>query len=96
MEAAIESLKSLKLGEKPNYTKIAKEYGVSRTTLSRRHRGIQGTRAAKVDSMRLLNPTQENQLLLYIKGLCTRGLPPIREMIRNFAVDIVKKELGKN
>jgi hypothetical protein len=28
MEAALESLKSLKLGETPNYTKTAKEYGV--------------------------------------------------------------------
>jgi uncharacterized protein YerC len=43
LEATLAALKSLKLGESPNYTWIAKEYGVSRTTLSRRHRGVQGT-----------------------------------------------------
>jgi len=63
IEAALESLKSLKLGEKPNYTAIAKKYGVGRSTLSRRHRGLQGTHAQKVNFMRLLNTTQSKQLI---------------------------------
>ena len=40
LEAALESLKSLKLGESPNYTQVAKKYGCERSTLSRRHRGV--------------------------------------------------------
>ena len=55
MELALELLKSLKLGEKPNYTQVAKEYGVERSMLSRRHRGVWGTQAEKWENQRLLN-----------------------------------------
>jgi len=37
IEAALDSLKSLKLGETPNYAEISKKYGCDRNTLSRRH-----------------------------------------------------------
>jgi hypothetical protein len=57
MEAALESLKSLKPGEKPNYMQVAKKYSVERLTLSRRHRGVQGSCTEKVDISRLLNAT---------------------------------------
>ena len=40
IEAALDLLKSLKLGETPNYAKISKKYGRDRNTLSRRHRGV--------------------------------------------------------
>ena len=43
IEAAIEALKSLKLGESPNYTIVAKQYGVDRTTLSGRHCRVTGS-----------------------------------------------------
>ena len=55
MELALESLKSLKLGEKPNYTQVAKKYGVERSILSRHHWGVQGTYAEKCKNQRLLN-----------------------------------------
>lgn len=95
IEAALEALKSLKLGETPNYTKIANEYGVERSTLSRRHRGVCGTREHKYENHRHLNAQQERELLKYIDGLCKRGLPPTREMIRNFAEEITGKSIGK-
>ena len=50
LEAALESLKLLKLGESPNYTQVAKKYGCERSTLSRRHRGVQGTYAVKTEN----------------------------------------------
>jgi hypothetical protein len=37
LKAALASLKSLKLGDKPNYAQVAKKFGCSRVTLSRRH-----------------------------------------------------------
>lgn len=43
LELALESLKSLEIGEKPNYTQVAKKYGVGRDRLARYHRGVQGS-----------------------------------------------------
>jgi len=39
------ALAALSLQSKPNYTQTAKEYGVDRSTLSRRHRNITGSKA---------------------------------------------------
>ena len=95
IETALESLKSLKIGEKPNYKQTAKKYGVSRTTLRRRHRGLQGTQKEKWEKQRLLNATQEKELVRYVEKLCSRGLPPSKSMIHNFAAEIAKQEPGK-
>src|SRR5262245_26819128 len=95
IEAAIAALESLDIGEKPNYSKIAAQYGVDRSTLSRRHRGVTRSAAEKHENDRLLNTRQEYDLLQYIKKLNTRGLPPSREMIRNFASEIARKPAGK-
>jgi hypothetical protein len=65
-KAALESLKSLKLGETPNYTQTAKKYSVDCTGLSRCYRGLQGTCAEKYENNRLLNTIQEQQLVQYI------------------------------
>jgi hypothetical protein len=65
-KAALESLKSLKLGETPNYTQTAKKYSVDCTGLSRCHRGLRGTCAEKYENDRLLNTIQEQQLVQYI------------------------------
>ena len=40
INAALEAIASLDLGKKVNYTQIAKEFGVDRSTLSRRARGV--------------------------------------------------------
>jgi hypothetical protein len=40
IKAAIEAINLLETGDSINYTKIAKEFGVDRTTLLRRHRGV--------------------------------------------------------
>ena len=41
IDLALAELASLKAGEKLNYTAVAKKYSVNRTTLSKRHRGLQ-------------------------------------------------------
>ena len=38
------ALAALDLQSKPNYTQTVNKYGVDRTTLSRRHRNITGSR----------------------------------------------------
>jgi hypothetical protein len=41
IEAALAAIESLEPGEHFTYTEIADKYGVDRTTLSRRYRGVQ-------------------------------------------------------
>jgi len=50
MDSIEAALAVLDLQSKPNYTQTAKEYGVDRSTLSRRHRNITGTKADGYDS----------------------------------------------
>jgi len=63
IEAALEALKSLDIGEKPNYAEIARKYGVERTTLSRRYRRVTQSTTEKYQNHQLLNPTQESKLV---------------------------------
>lgn len=65
LDAALQSILSLKPGEKPNYTQIAKKYGVGRDRLARRHRGVQGSRAEKYENERLLTPAREGAYTKY-------------------------------
>jgi hypothetical protein len=48
------ALDALRLQSKPNYTQTAKEYGVERSTLSRRHRNITGSKADGYDNQSFL------------------------------------------
>lgn len=85
------ALQQLALQEKPNITATAKQYGVSRTTLSRRFRGVQSTRESQYDNLGLLSHQQERDLVAYIKNLTRRGLPPTPQMVTTFAFDISKQ-----
>ena len=67
IEAALAAIKSQEPGENICYTKIAQEYGVNRSTLSRRHRGQTASRTASAEERRNLHPQQEQQLLRYIE-----------------------------
>jgi hypothetical protein len=83
--------------ETPNYTKIAKEYSVHRTTLSRHHRGIQTTRAeATTQSRSALSKDQQLELISYINKLSERGFPPANATVRFMAEEIAGRQLGKN
>ena len=88
IEAALAALESLKPGEPFTYTEYADKYGCNRTTLSKRHRGVQGTRAAQYESQRVLNDEQSRTLVEWVNRLTQRGLPPSNEMLRNFAKEI--------
>jgi transposase-like protein len=89
MDAAIEAIKSLKPGDSINYTKIAKEFGVNRITLSRRHKGIQRSRRDQYEEQRVLNEQQAKDLIKYIDKLSGKGLYISHEMLWNFAKELV-------
>lgn len=95
MEAALEECRSLGFNVKPNFTQIAKKYGCDRSALSKRYRGICSSKQNQYQNQRLLNNQQEETLIKYIDELCKRSLPPSRQMIRNFAQEIVQKEIGR-
>ena len=97
MQAIDKALKDLASQESPNYGATARKYGIDRTTLSRRHRGLARSRAVNVANTKsLLTPQQEKELVDYINKLSVFGLPPVISMIRNFTFDISKKTPGKN
>ena len=96
IEAAIAAVHALEPGEKFSYTKIASQFGVNRTTLVRRCQGLQASRATEASTRRNLSPQQELELVRYIKGLTKRGLPPTREMIRNFSSEVAHQQLSES
>ncbi|KAI9046208.1 transposase [Aspergillus affinis] len=88
IEAALTEIQSLKPGERLNYNKIAKKHGVHRSTLSRRHHGLQGSRQDQYENQQILNSQQYKELIKWINNLTERGLPPSQSMLRNFAKEI--------
>ena len=85
MEAIEAALASLELSDSVNYAQTAREYGVSDTTLRRRHQGKQ--HKAAFGSKSLLTDAQEQVLISHIKRLSERGIPPTPQMVRNFAAE---------
>jgi DNA-binding Lrp family transcriptional regulator len=95
MAAINKAIEAAKSQESPNYSEIARTYGVSRSTLSKRVRGIQQSGSEYYQSTRLLSPLQERVLIDHINHLTKIGLPPTPAIVRNFTREISGKELGK-
>ncbi|KAF1963881.1 hypothetical protein BU23DRAFT_640646 [Bimuria novae-zelandiae CBS 107.79] len=96
IQAAIDEIESREQGEDFSYTEVATRYGINRSTLSRRHRGVTASRAATTNDQQKLNLQQEQELVRYIKGLTERHIPPTREMIQNFASAIAKELVSES
>ncbi|KAF6528230.1 hypothetical protein HZS61_008880 [Fusarium oxysporum f. sp. conglutinans] len=97
MAAIDTALEFLKTSGSINYAATAKKFECDETTLRRRHQGKQRARR-DADSLykSRLSKQQEQDLVTYIRKLSLRGIPPTLSMIRNFAQDIAKIEVGKN
>ena len=93
IEAALNDLRSQ---NPPQYDPTARKYGVDRSTLSHRHRGITGPKQNTRDSRSLLSIQQEKDLVNYINWLTIRGTPPTNSMVKTLAYDICKIRPGKN
>ena len=96
IDEAIAELESHDPGEDFSLSKVAKKWGVDRSTLSRRWGGLTGPRSEGYAQQQALSPQQELELVRYIKALTKRSLPPTREMVTNFASSIAKRELGES
>ena len=96
MDSIEAALADLALQEAPNYGATAKKYGCDRSTLSRRHRGVTGSKTDARSSKSLLSIQQQKTLVDYINKLTARGLPPTQSMVANFAQDICHKPPGKS
>ena len=82
---------------KPNVSAIAKKWKVDRTTLPRRFEGQTTSRATFFSERRqCLTSEQEERLVDQINRLTNRGIPPTSQMVKNFAEEIIGREVGKN
>jgi hypothetical protein len=94
IQDAIEDIESLDPCDTFSYREIAVKHNVDRTTLSRRHRGLQASREAKELNQAKLHPQQVQELVDYIKLLTARRLSPTRIMIGNFASTMAKSRVS--
>ena len=81
IDAAMAFIAGLPPDDQINYAQISKQFKYDRSALSKRHRGITGSRHAQYQKQRNLNDQQEKSLIKYINGLCARGLIPSRRII---------------
>ncbi|KAF1364640.1 hypothetical protein EJ07DRAFT_97400 [Lizonia empirigonia] len=94
LNQALAEIAQLSPSKKIQYTQIAEKYGVERSTLSRRHRGVTRSRDATDEDRQNLNPQQEKDLVKYIEQLNKQRLPPTRDMIQNFASGVAQKRVS--
>ena len=74
--------------ENPIYAQIAEKHGVKRSTLSRRHKGVIGSRAEYKELYSLLNNTQAKRLINEINQFSNYNTPPTVAIVRAFAFNI--------
>src|SRR5580700_8285912 len=92
IEAAIADLESQDV---PKYRPTANKYFLNHTTLRRRYLGIQLSRAAAGSEYRQrLTIVQEEVLIKHINDLTDRSLPPITQIVKNLAEEIIRRTVG--
>jgi hypothetical protein len=96
IDKAIRAIELQELRDKIVYQEYADKYHVSRSALSRRHRGVSRSKQAYAASKQSLTPQQELELVRYIEKLTKRGLPPTREIIKNFASSIAHQQVSES
>jgi hypothetical protein len=94
IDNAIEDLKSRDPGEHFMLKEVAEKYQVNRSTLGRRWRGVTASWEDGYLNQQALGQQQELELIRYITKLTERGLPPTREMIRNFSSEVAHQQLS--
>jgi hypothetical protein len=94
IEKAIEDLESHESGPQSPYQKYATKWGVDRSTLSRRHRGVSRSVSAAHDTQKNLSTAQQQQLVQYITKLSEQGLAPTKQMVQNFGSAVAGKRVS--
>jgi hypothetical protein len=81
----------------PNYSQVARDFGIERTTLMRRYKGICASRQEATSLYhKLLTDTQEEALISQINKLTVCGPPSTLQIIRNLAEEIISCNISKN
>jgi hypothetical protein len=94
IELAVADLESQ---ESLNYAQTTKKWDIDRSTLSRRHRDITGSKQDQYSyTFKALIDEQEDVLVRYINNLSTRGLSPISQIVRNLAKELAGKDISPN
>ena len=91
------ALAEIELSEDPNYHEIARKFKLTHTTLLRHAKGLTRSRAdfqSKINQN--LNNAQKRILIKQINRLTDRGIPLTSKMVKNFAEEIIGREVGKN
>lgn len=96
IDLALEYLESLGPEEKINYTQIAKKFGVDRSTLSRRHRQVSGSKEDQYSAQALLSKHRTEVLISLVNELAKSGVPLSNARLSEFAKILARKEPGKN
>ncbi|KAF1934513.1 hypothetical protein EJ02DRAFT_308087, partial [Clathrospora elynae] len=94
MEKALEDLELHKGEAEYPIRKTAERYGLSRATLQRKYNQETRTNAEEAEYQKNLTTQQEEELVTYIQDLTSKGLPPTRSMLQNYACVVAKKEVG--
>jgi hypothetical protein len=91
------ALAEIESSEAPDYAAIARKYRLTRSTLSRRARGLTTSRAEFQSQIRqCLTNAQERILINQINRLTERAIPPTSQMVKNFAEEMIGYTVGKN
>ena len=93
IQEAIEYLESREAGDNFSYRQVAKIFGVNRTTLSRRHKGLQVSHEAKCANQQQLNLQQEQEVVKHIERAIRDSLPPTRGILKNFGSAVAQHEV---
>ncbi|KAF1941725.1 hypothetical protein EJ02DRAFT_491038 [Clathrospora elynae] len=94
MEKALKDLELHKGEAEFSIRKTAERNGLSRTTLQRKYNQETRTNAEEAEYQKNLTTQQEEELVTYIQDLTSKGLPPTRSMLQNYACVVAKKEVG--
>ena len=94
MEKALEDLELHKVEAEFSIRKTAERYGLSRATLQRKYNQETRTNADEAEHRKNLTTQQEEELVTYIQDLTSKGLPPTRIMLQNYACVVAKKAVG--
>ena len=91
------ALAEIELSEDPNYREIARKFKLTHTTLLRHAKGLTRSRADfQSEINQNLNDAQERILIKQINRLTDRGIPPTSKMVKNFAEEMIGREVRKN
>jgi hypothetical protein len=92
-----QAVAAMESGKFSDYSEAAKEFGVDRTSISKRCRGKTRPKGVFLsESHQCLTTQQEELLISHINKLTDRGMPPTTQIVKNLAEEIRGRPVNKN